>query len=217
MKRLILIRHGHVDGLDPPMFRGRYELDLSGKGRAQLPELSAAMERWLPIGMVVSSPRRRAHETATAITMQWGGEPCVEAGLDDIDYGNWTGRAHADIARDEPEAWAAWQSIPGRFRFTGGESLLDVQARAVKATELLLTRMTEDQALLVVSHDSTIRVLLSYFAGQTLEGYRRWRVDPAGMTVIEFTHGAPSIVHVNQTSHLRSTEDTGVAQTKEIA
>lgn len=217
MKRLILVRHGHVDGIDPPMFRGRYELELSEEGRAQLPELSTALEWWLPIAMVATSPRQRAHETASAITKGWGAQPCVETGLDDIDYGNWTGRAHADIARDEPKAWAEWQTVPSRFRFTGGESLLDVQARAVKTTERLLTQSTDGQTLVMVSHDSTIRVLLSYFAGQALEGYRRWRVDPAGLTVVEFKHGAPSIVHVNETSHLRSKERHVVTPTKEIA
>lgn len=217
MKRLILVRHGHVHGIEPPIFRGQYELDLSGEGRDQLPKLSQAIERWLPLGIVATSPRRRAHDTAAAITQQWGGAPRVDRGLDDIHYGDWTGRSHADVARDEPTAWAAWQSAPGRFRFVGGESLLDVQARAVRSTEALLAEISDGQALVIVSHDSAIRTLLSYFAGQTLEGYRRWQIDPASTTVIDLRDDVPYIVQLNETSHLRATFHTMASKTKEMA
>lgn len=203
MNRLILVRHAHVHGIEPPTFRGQHELDLSGEGRTQLPLVGSALACWAPISAVMSSPRRRAFDTATAITQEVSGAPQADPAFDDIHYGQWTGRSQADVARDEPTAWQAWQLSPSRFRFVGGESLLDVQARAAKAVEQRLEQISGMGSLVVVSHDATLRTLLCYFMGLPLDGYRRWRLDPASITILEFGGHGVSLAALNDTSHLR--------------
>jgi broad specificity phosphatase PhoE len=92
MTRLILVRHGHVQGISPERFRGRAELPLTELGRREA-ELTAARiaASWQPAA-IYTSPMSRAVDTGAAIAKPLGLSASAMPGLNDIDYGEWHGR-----------------------------------------------------------------------------------------------------------------------------
>src|SRR5205085_2958232 len=99
MTRLLLVRHGHVEGISPERFRGRAELPLTATGRREA-ELTAARiaASWRPAA-ICTSPMGRCVDTGAAIAQPFGLTPSVMPGLNDIDYGEWQG-----LTRDEAHA-----------------------------------------------------------------------------------------------------------------
>ncbi|MGD9885069.1 MAG: histidine phosphatase family protein, partial [Reyranella sp.] len=52
MTRILLTRHGHVEGIRPERFRGRAELQLTAQGVAEAEALAARIARhWKPAGI----------------------------------------------------------------------------------------------------------------------------------------------------------------------
>ena len=120
----------------------------------------------LGVAAVVSSPVQRAMETASVIAGMVGVGVTVEAGLEEIDFGGWTGMTFAALGGDP--LWGAWNSMRGLVRCPGGETMLEVQARAVGA----LGRLREGYVggeVVVVSHSDVIKAVLATVLGMSLE------------------------------------------------
>ena len=91
MTKLILVRHGHVEGISPERFRGRAELPLTDTGRREAEATAARIAaNWRPAA-VYTSPLGRCVETGAAIGKAVGLTPSVVLRLNDIDYGDWQG------------------------------------------------------------------------------------------------------------------------------
>ena len=72
MTKIILVRHGHVEGIDPPRFRGRTELPLTDLGVRQAGLTAQRIKRgWKPAA-VYTSPMGRCVSTAEAIGLVTG-------------------------------------------------------------------------------------------------------------------------------------------------
>jgi phosphoserine phosphatase len=67
MPKILLTRHGHVDGISPERFRGQTELALTEKGLAQAAALAERIRReWRPAA-IYTSPLQRCVATGEAI------------------------------------------------------------------------------------------------------------------------------------------------------
>src|SRR5437762_6946036 len=121
MTKLILVRHGHVEGISPERFRGRAELPLTDTGRREAEATAARIAaNWRPAA-VYTSPLGRCVETGAAIGKAVGLTPSVVLRLNDIDYGDWQ-----ELTRDEAYArWPAeidlWYAHPDWAAIPGGE------------------------------------------------------------------------------------------------
>jgi phosphohistidine phosphatase SixA len=92
--KIILIRHGHVGGIKPERFRGRVDLALTDRGRAEARAVAKRVASlWLPARIYVS-PMRRCAETGGAIAEACGVEVVTMDDLNDIDYGVWQWRSY---------------------------------------------------------------------------------------------------------------------------
>jgi broad specificity phosphatase PhoE len=100
----------------------------------------------------------RALETAQIVAARIGLDPVLDPRLREGNRGRWEGRRFVDIAREEPDLYAAWRRAGAEFRFPGGESLLEQQERVTAA----LTDIHSAGPLpaLVVCHGGSIRVML---------------------------------------------------------
>jgi broad specificity phosphatase PhoE len=177
MTKLILTRHGHVEGISPERFRGRAELPLTELGRREA-EMTAARiaASWRPAA-IYTSPMGRCVDTGAAIARPLGLAPSAILRLNDIDYGDWQG-----LTRDEAHArWPAeldlWYSHPDWAAIPNGESLQQVLTRAVAALRDIVRRHPDDTVVLV-SHDSVNRVLLLHALELPLSRYWRLRQSP---------------------------------------
>ena len=141
MTKILLARHGHVDGIRPERFRGRQPLALTALGRAEAEALARRIAgSWKP-AHIYTSPMERSLKTAEAIARACklaGGEACDD--LNDIDYGAWQFMTFEQAKTDDPALFAAWFATPHLVRFPGGESLQDLVARAAEALRLVCER-----------------------------------------------------------------------------
>jgi len=201
MTKILLIRHGHVEGIKPERFRGREPLPLTARGRA---EAHAVAQRiagaWQP-SSIYTSPMGRCVDTAATIAKACGIAAKTCDDLNDIDYGAWQFNTFAEAKAQNHALFAAWFATPHLVRFPGGESLQDVSARAANAVRMVLARHP-DETIVLVGHDSVNRVLLLGFLGLPLSAYWRIAQDPCCVNEIDLDSASVCVKRINETLHL---------------
>ncbi|MGV3575316.1 MAG: histidine phosphatase family protein [Devosia sp.] len=173
MKRLLLVRHGESEWNAVRRLQGQADIGLSEKGEVQARALAATIEQLAP-DHVITSDLRRACQTAALLGFP---DAVREAGLREVDVGDWTGHDIARIIADEPEAYRGWRA--GTFAPPGGEIWADFAARTAAATRAAANGADR---LLVVCHGGVIRALLQTLLG--LEPRRIIPVGPGSLTIL---------------------------------
>ncbi len=141
-RRLHLIRHGETDLNAQGLLQGSIDADLNDRGRAQAAQAAASLEG-LGLDRIVSSPQRRAMQTAGIIADHLGLPVTTSALLRERHWGESEGRP--SDARSPDGA--------------GVEALADLQARARAALRLVAT--PPEVETLVVSHGGLLREMLA--------------------------------------------------------
>jgi broad specificity phosphatase PhoE len=202
MTKIILVRHGHVEGISPERFRGRADLALTPEGRRQAEATARRIEAsWTPAALY-TSPLSRSRTTAEAIGRPFGLTSTPVPGLMDIDYGEWQGLTPDEVKRKWPEALDTWYRAPHWAAIPGGESLQDVLARAAAALRDVIGRHP-GVTVVVVGHDSVNRIVLLHALELPLSRYRRLGQDPCAINEIDFSAGEFTIRSLNETFHLK--------------
>ena len=202
MSTIILVRHGHVAGIDPPCFRGRADLALTERGQDEARRVAKRIaDVWSPV-MIYTSPRRRCVDTGRAIADACNIRSQILTDVDDLDYGTWQGRTWDEARGEDPALLEAWFDTPDQVGFPGGESLQDVAARVARALRVLYARHIHE-TIVLVSHDGVNRVILALILNTPLSSYWRLIQEPCCINEIEHDcHGA-RVRHINDTAHLR--------------
>jgi probable phosphoglycerate mutase len=202
MTKILLTRHGHVEGIKPARFRGRAELALSEEGLAQADALARRIAaHWKPAA-VYTSALQRCVVTGGKIAAAAGTTAEAREGLGDIDYGAWQMRIQDEVAAEQPEAYRQWRTAPQLTRFPQGESLQEVMARTADVLRELLARHPIETVVLV-GHDSVNRVLLLGLLGLPLSAYWRLVQEPCTLSEIDVSaSGDVRVQRLNDTSHL---------------
>jgi broad specificity phosphatase PhoE len=199
--RVYLARHGATKLTAEDRFAGDVGVDLSDDGRWQAELLGERLRRE-NIAAAYCSPMSRTVETARIIASLCGVEPVPVDGLREIRHGRWEGLTRAEVEERFGDEYTAWQEDPFTFAPVGGESGVEVLARALPALRGIITKHP-GQRVLVVSHKATIRLLLSSVLGIDARGYRD-RLDqaPACLNVLDFRDPVHArLMLFNDTSH----------------
>lgn len=198
---ILLVRHGHVEGIRPARFRGREDLPLTERGRAEaLAVAQRIASKWRP-ERVYTSPLSRCVATGDAIAKACTIESQSIEELNDIDYGTWRMKSHDEMAVAEPVLSAAWFNTPHLMRFPGGDSLQDLIARSADAMRLV-HNLHPHGTIVMVSHDSVNRALLLQLADLPLSSYWQLTQTPCCINEIEMADDQVRILAINETSHL---------------
>jgi phosphoserine phosphatase len=201
LTKLILVRHGHVEGIHPPRFRGREDLPLTKRGNAQARAVARRIEsKWRP-EKIYTSPLLRCITTGGSIATACGVEAQSIEQLNDIDYGTWQMKSYEEMAAAEPTLYAIWLDAPHLMRFPGGDSLQELVSRSADALRLVLERH-RDGIVVLVSHDSINRALMLQLADLPLSSYWRLAQDPCCINEIDIEDSRSLIRRINDTSHL---------------
>jgi broad specificity phosphatase PhoE len=183
--RIYLVRHGATALTEEDRFAGASEVPLSDEGRRQVEALAERLHGDT-LDAVYASPLGRTMETAWAIGAPHGLEPHQEPDLREIDYGRWEGLTRDEVERDFTEEYDAWQEDPLTVAPEGGESGVQVLARALPVMRRIV-QQHRHRCVLVVSHKGTNRLLVSSLLGFDARGYRdRLDQSPAGLTILDF-------------------------------
>lgn len=193
---LLLVRHG-TTSTTGRLLPGRAPgLHLNDVGRAEaeaVAERIAARE----VDAVFASPLERTQETARPIGERLDREIRTEPGLTECDFGDWTGKALAELAT-LPE-WSQVQRSPSTFRFPGGESFAEMDERVASAVESLRERH-RGGTVVAVSHADPIRIYLARALGMPLDAMQRLSVRPCSVSAVLLDGDAdPAVLTVNST------------------
>lgn len=202
---VIVVRHGHVEGIDVPRFRGRMHLPLSANGLQQAEQAGEYVRRLVPRpAAIYSSPLTRCITTATTIGNPLGLAPMPTNGLNDIDYGRWQGRLVSEVTSEDPSAVAQWFETPAQATIPGGETLQSLSDR-VGATVAEILSAHAGGAVVLVGHDSVNRVILLQALGLPLACYWRIGQNTGAVSRLEYIDREWFIESLNETAHLAPT------------
>lgn len=198
MSELVLVRHGRTEANARGLLLGRRDVPLDATGGAQAravaaAALAAAEASGRRIAAVVSSPLRRARQTAAAF-----GLPVeVDDRFVELDYGELDGVAVADVPAS---TWAAWRRDP-HFAPPGGETLASVAARVAAACEDW-AEQAAGASVVVVTHVSPLKAAVAWALGVDEGSSWRTRVDPGSISRVVVGPGGPVLGSFNETGHL---------------
>jgi probable phosphomutase (TIGR03848 family) len=194
MRLLLLLRHAVTDHTGARLSGWMPGLHLSEEGRQQAKALAERLGP-VPLDALYASPLERCQETAAAIANARGLVVETLEDVGEVKYGDWTGRTLKELAR-EP-LWKVVQATPSAARFPEGESLYQMQARAVQAVERLRAAHPE-QTVAVCSHADVIKALACHYLGMHLDLFQRVVVSPASVTAVAFGP-VPYLIRLNDT------------------
>jgi probable phosphoglycerate mutase len=195
---LFLVRHALTDATGTRLSGATPGVHLSEAGRAQAQGLAERLAP-VPLATICSSPLERCMETADAIAGPRGLKIHEDPALLEVGYGRWTGRPLAQLARTA--LWKRVQQSPSSVRFPGGETLREVQERAVAALHEVAARHPRG-TVAAVTHADVIRLVLAHFAGVHLDLFQRLIVSPASVSVVGLGDRIPRLLRMNDTGTL---------------
>ena len=145
---------------------------------------------------VVSSPLRRAEQTATAFGLPID----IDDRWMELAYGQYEGTPQADVPS---EVWSRWRADP-HFTPEGGESLasLDIRVRAA-CTDLLQRAATSN--IVVVSHVSPMKSAVAWALGVGIDISFNCHLDHASVCRIAIRGDRPVLQTFNETATINET------------
>jgi probable phosphoglycerate mutase len=183
-RQILLLRHAETgDNRDPARVQGRRDVPLSPAGRRQAEALAASIASTNGgFGALYCTDLERSRETARIIGAALGLQPVEDSRFSESWRGHWEGRTWEEIARTDPDGYAAWRRAGSGFRFPGGESLAEHSER-VQAGLADIATSTPLPAL-VVCHGGTIRVALCHARGRGLDAFHEWDVPNGALVAV---------------------------------
>jgi len=196
---VLLVRHGLTAATGSVLSGWTPGITLDDRGAAQAQALGARLAP-VPLDAIVTSPLERCAQTADAIAAGRAQVPVHhDERVGECKYGDWTGKPLKRLAK-EP-LWRVVQQHPSGARFPGpdGESMLDMQHRAVGAVRDWNARLGRDACYLVCSHGDVIKAIVADALGLHLDQCQRIQADPCSLTVIRYTPLRPFLLRMNDT------------------
>ncbi|KAA0234180.1 MAG: Phosphoserine phosphatase 1 [Acidimicrobiales bacterium] len=192
---LVLVRHGRTETTGKVLPGRSPGLHLADAGRRQA-DAAAARLAGIDIAAVYSSPLERARETAAPIARAARTRVRRREGLNECDFGDWTGRRLGDLRRRQE--WRTVQAYPSGFRFPQGESFAQMQARVTTQLRDLVAHH-RGESIVAVSHADPIKAAVADALGVHLDHFQRIVISPCSLTPILYTTTGPVVLAVNST------------------
>ena len=179
MKQLLLIRHG-APHEGHARFPGDPPLDATGRRHASRLATRLIQER---IDAVVSSPQRRALDTARPLARRLGLTPQVFDGLAEVDHGVARYRSVDTLKREDPAGFSEFMRSPARFF---GIDPAAYRARVLADFERVLAEVPGER-IAVFSHGMTIKTILCAALGVNDDAYARFLISHCSVSRLSGT------------------------------
>lgn len=162
--RVYLVRHGETSWNRERRIQGQVDVALNAAGVRQAHQC-ARFFRELPLAAAYSSTLSRAVRTAAVITS--GTVPIQgESGLNERHFGTWQGRRWPEIYAEQTEWDESRIKRDPTFRPPGGESLVEMAARAIAAFVDILGRHPASESILITTHSGPLRAIVNHVTGR---------------------------------------------------
>lgn len=198
--RFIIVRHGETTWNKEGRYQGQQDTPLSERGREQGGRAARALKD-IPIHAVYASPLRRSYETAEMCARYHHLPVQQEPRLLEINHGAWEGRLAREVEEQYPELLRQWHTTVTDVRMPGGETLAEVQQRAMAAIYDIAVRH-DGQTVLIAGHDAVNKAVLCRCLDMPLDHFWFIKQDNTCINVLEYQDGRFRIVLLNSTCHL---------------
>jgi probable phosphoglycerate mutase len=188
-----LVRHAVTSHTGKKLTGWMEGVPLTDEGRQQA---IAVAERLSDVAFdaIYSSPIDRTMQTAQAIASRHGLRVRTSRKIGEVEYGKWTDRPLKVLARTK--LWTNVQRWPSAVRFPEGETLREVQTRAVDEIERLTAEHPKG-TVCCVSHGDVIKLIIAHYMGVHIDLFQRIVIAPASISVIALSERGPAILSVN--------------------
>jgi probable phosphomutase (TIGR03848 family) len=199
MARIVLLRHAHSVANEKNILAGRSPgISLSKTGSKQAEALADRLGN-VAFDQIFVSPMERCHQTiAPWLANNGQAIPLsIDHDISEVDYGTWTGKSLASLRRK-----ALWKTVadqPSQMIFPDGESLLQMQSRALSSF-YRLNAVKGKKARLLVSHGDVIKSIVAHCLGMHLDQFQKLVIEPASLTVIDTDNGVSRLITFNDTA-----------------
>ncbi len=202
--KLYFLRHGETTSSQTGTYCGKLDIALTPQG-VQMAEDFANAYRDFPWKAIFSSPMQRTIATAKPLCALLGLEMQLRDGLKEIQYGEWEGKTADEVNQEYHDDYVRWLADPGWNPPTGGEKGIEIARRTSEVLEEI-DHNYKDGNILVVSHKSTIRIMLCSLLGIDIGRFRdRIGMPVAALTIVDMAQQGPLVEVMGDRSHLRET------------
>ncbi len=167
---VLLVRHGTTPTTGKILPGRAPGLHLADAGVRQAEAAATAIGELSGVRAVYASPMERTRETAQPIARACGVRVRRREGLNECDFGDWTGRRLATLSRRTE--WQTVQRAPSLFRFPNGESFVEMQARITSEIGALCAAHP-GETIVAVSHADPIKAAAASALGTPLDLFQR--------------------------------------------
>ena len=197
---IIFVRHGKTPTTGTKLPGRTPNLHLSDEGKSQAAMIAQENKKssnsflGTKVSAVYASPMERTQETAKPIAKTLNLRVRTLQGLNECDFGDWTGRRLRDLSK--LKSWSIIQKQPSSFRFPNGESFTEMQNRMLKTVHKILERHP-GETVVCVSHADPIKAILASAVGTPLDLFQRILVGPCSASVVLYTKERPLVLTLN--------------------
>ena len=198
---IFLVRHGETEWNHLGRFQGQVDVTRNPTGLAQSLDIAKASFTW-NLSAIYASPLIRTMQIADEIGRQIGLPVISDNRLMELSLGELEGITGQDMRNNWAEVYANWRTDPGYTTLPGGESLSELQERG---WDFFLEKETQHQnhpAILFVSHNFTIRCIISHLLGIPWSHFHMTHLDLGSVSIIETDGNTRKLKGYNSTSHL---------------
>ena len=173
--KISLLRHGKTT-LDD-IYRGHTDVALTDQGFEQMHQSVAVLK--LPVDYLVSSDLQRCAKFSALLTPK----PKIEKRFKEMSFGDWDGQLRAKIWREQPKAVRQFWSNPMHCCASNGETVLQLQIRAMEALHEHVKSAIELDCkhMLIVTHGGVIRAMLGSILHMDAKGLFNFNLPYAGL------------------------------------
>ena len=161
--QLWFARHGEVDAKFVGSFIGRTDVALSDLGRHQGAAIAAYLED-AELDAIVSSPRRRALDTAAPLAKAKNMRLDIRPAFAEMDFGEWDGLFWPQIVEKSGQHAEAWKKDVMGLAAPGGESGALFQKRVADGLDALKLEF-KGRTVAVFGHAGVSRAILAASLG----------------------------------------------------
>jgi broad specificity phosphatase PhoE len=201
MTKVYLVRHGQTAWNLGEVFRGRADIPLDETGKKEV-HLAGEALKDETLHAIYSSPLSRSMETAENIAKFQNVPVTPLEAIIDISYGEWEGKPLVEVQEKYPDLYSIWLGEPDKIQFPGGETLAEVQSRAMEAVERLVAKHT-DENIALVAHRVPNKVICCALLGIDNSNFWRIQQDTASTNGFIYKNGQWIISFLNDTSYLK--------------
>lgn len=199
----LLLRHGQTPLSVERRFAGRGDIPLTDLGLQQAAAAAASIAERGGIDLVLTSPLRRARQTALAVAERTGAPLAIDDDLAETDFGKWEGMTFGEVMARWPDEMVAWMATADAAP-PGGESFAAVADRVNAALDRLLSAH-QGETVVVVSHVTPIKSIVCRALLAPSAALFRMHLDVASLSEAAWFADGPALLRsLNDTAHLRA-------------